>query len=110
MMPTGPFANSILRPLFYLSRSCGTDDEFAGKEGRALTFVDGEDRKLVKEIVKQTQAKLQERVILEATVKKWAAKIEGMASDIDKLVHVSPLGSLLLQEASLGISLAFRVF
>ena len=53
-----------------------------------MTFVDSEDRKLVKEIVKQTQAKLQERVVPEATIKKWAARIEGMASDIERLVYV----------------------
>ena len=43
----------------------------------------------MKDIVKQTQAKLQERVVPEATVKKWAAKIEGMSSDIERLVYVS---------------------
>ena len=60
----------------------------AGKEGRALTFVDSEDRRLVKDIVKVAQAKLQERVIPEATVKKWTSKIESMAGDIEKLVWV----------------------
>ena len=59
-----------------------------GKEGRALTLIDAEDRKLVKEILKSAQAKLQERVIPDTTVKKWAAKIEAMASDIEKLVWV----------------------
>lgn len=54
-----------------------------------MTFIDAEDRQLVKDIVKLTQAKLQERVIPQATVLKWATKVENMASDIEKLVWVS---------------------
>lgn len=42
----------------------------------------------MKDIVKQAHAKLQERVVPDATIKKWAAKIESMAADIEKLVWV----------------------
>ncbi len=53
-----------------------------------MTFVDEDDRKLVKEVVKQNQGKVQERVVPPASLKKWAAQVEQMAGDIERLVLV----------------------
>lgn len=60
----------------------------AGQAGRSVTFVDEDDRKLVKEIVKQNQGKVQERVVPPASLKKWANQVEQMAGDIERLILV----------------------
>ena len=53
-----------------------------------MTFVDEDDRKLVKEVVRQNQGKLQERVVPLASLKKWATQVEQMTGDIERLVLV----------------------
>jgi hypothetical protein len=59
-----------------------------GQAGRSVTFVDEDDRKLVKEIVKQKQGKVQERVVPPASLKKWANQVEQMGGDIERLILV----------------------
>lgn len=83
---------------------------FVGKAGRSVTFVDDDDRKLVKEILKQ-KIKLQERVIPPALVKKWWNKIEQLTPAIENLVYVSSKLVNLITEAKtvFGIDLGYDI-
>ena len=54
-----------------------------------MTFVEDEDRKLIKEVVKRQKFQLQERVVPPASVRSWAARIERLTPDIERLVQVA---------------------
>ena len=54
-----------------------------------MTFVEDEDRRLIKEVVKRQKFQLQERVVPAASVRSWAARIERLTPDIERLVQVA---------------------
>jgi len=76
----------------------------AGQAGRSVTFVDEDDRKLVKEIVKQNQGKVQERVVPPASLKKWANQVEQMAGDIERLILVCCCSHLATSPPTLSLA------
>ena len=57
--------------------------------GKSVTLVEDADRKLMKEVVKQSRAHIQQRVVPQAAIKHWAARIERLAPDIERLVEAS---------------------
>lgn len=62
----------------------------SGQAGRSITFVEDDDRKLMKQVLKQQGIKLQERVLNTASIRSWVRKIEGLADEVDQLVQVMP--------------------
>mmetsp|Transcript_5217 Transcript_5217/g.14596 ORF Transcript_5217/g.14596 Transcript_5217/m.14596 type:complete len:468 (-) Transcript_5217:84-1487(-) len=59
----------------------------AGAKGVSVTLVEDSERKILKEVVKTTKAKLQSRIVAEAAVKKWQAKLEAMEADVQRILQ-----------------------
>ena len=54
----------------------------AGKEGRAVTFLDPSNRALIKQIMKHSGKKLKQRIVSDESIEGWQRKIAAMAEDI----------------------------
>ncbi|KAG1656121.1 hypothetical protein FOA52_007820 [Chlamydomonas sp. UWO 241] len=54
----------------------------AGASGQAVTFIEDDDRGLLKEVVKKTGVQMQQRMVPAAAVTEWQARIEGHSGDI----------------------------
>eukprot|EP00898_Chlorokybus_atmophyticus_P008103 jgi/Chlat1/8294/Chrsp78S07738 len=59
----------------------------AGNDGCAVTFIQEEDRPLLKQMMKRAGRQLQSRVVPLQAVNVWRGKIENMARDIDGVLR-----------------------
>lgn len=58
----------------------------AGSSGLAITFVDDDDRGLVKQVVKRAGVELQQRKVATSVVERWQRTIEGLEGDVSKIL------------------------
>ncbi|EFN54589.1 hypothetical protein CHLNCDRAFT_135424, partial [Chlorella variabilis] len=58
----------------------------AGAQGRAVTFIEDDDRPLLKEVIKRTGVQMQQRQMQAAAVAGWQAKIEGLEPQVEWIV------------------------
>ncbi|PSC68971.1 DEAD-box ATP-dependent RNA helicase 28 [Micractinium conductrix] len=58
----------------------------AGAKGRALTFIEDDDRTLLKEVIRRTGVQVQQRTVQQAATDTWQAKIEKLEPQVDAII------------------------
>ena len=75
----------------------------AGKQGRAVTFLDPANRSLIKQIMKYSgKQKLKQRIVSDESIDLWAARIADMAEDIAK-IQLEEKEERILQKAEMEV-------
>ncbi|PRW45622.1 DEAD-box ATP-dependent RNA helicase 28 [Chlorella sorokiniana] len=58
----------------------------AGAKGRALTFIEDDDRQLLKEVIKRTGVQMQQRQVPAATVTSWQHRVEKLEPQVAAII------------------------